>query len=414
MTFAGLETAGSATGPWGRESRQLFAAGPFADLGRHELAFGRLTLERIDRSFISDLEGSGLTGRGGAAFSSWRKMVATNRDRGRAAQAVVVANGAEGEPLSFKDKTLLAHAPHLVLDGLLAAGRAVGAGQLYIYAGEASLATLRSAVAARRENPRIMVVPAPETFIAGEASAVVNSISNGVALPMDLRRRLSSSGVRGRPTLVFNVETLAHMALIARHGAAWFREAGTIGDPGTRLVSRSGYGAEQVLEVEGGASLPGILSRAGLDPATMHSVLVGGFHGEWVHPAGRQLSPPGKADGGVHPGAGVLHVLPAGECGLEATAGMVRYLAAASARQCGPCMFGLPAMSQAMDAVARGGHGPGPVQELERVSRLVDGRGSCHHPDGSVRLVRSALAIFSDDVAAHLAGSCTRFATRDP
>lgn len=398
-------------------THQLFAAGPNADLARHELAFGRLSLERVDSSFISVLEASGLTGRGGAAFSSWRKMAATDQGRGGvflAAKPVVVANGAEGEPLSFKDKTLLAHAPHLVLDGLLVAGRAVQASVLFIYTTPDSLPAVEAAVAARHDSRRVKVVPAPETFISGEASAVVNSISNGIALPMDSRQRLSEAGIKGRPTLVLNVETLAHIALIARHGAGWFRTAGSERDPGTRLVSLSGFCAEQVLEVEGDASLAGVLAEAGVDPADVQAVLVGGYHGRWVRPLDYRLSPTGPEDHVVRPGAGVIHVLPVTACGLDTTARIVSYLAAQSARQCGPCMFGLPAMSRVLDAIAHGDRDSGLVQELQRLGKLVGGPPASHHPDGTARLIGSALETFSDDVRAHLAGSCTRSTGRTP
>ncbi|MFQ4149413.1 NADH-ubiquinone oxidoreductase-F iron-sulfur binding region domain-containing protein [Arthrobacter sp. LAPM80] len=397
---------------WGTEGNlQLFAAGANADLASHELTFGALSLDRVDANFISVLEQSGLTGRGGAAFSSWRKLAATGQGHGPAllaARPVVVANGAEGEPLSFKDKTLLIHAPHLVIDGLLIAGAAVSASQVYLYTTPAAKKSVELAVAERRDTRKVKVVEAPETFIAGEASAVVNSITNGIALPLDKRRRLSESGVKGRPTLVLNVETLAHVALIARHGAGWFRTAGSDRDPGTRLVSVSGHGAEQVLEVEGDASLFGILASSGVDLSEVGAVLVGGYHGQWVRPLGYRLSPSGPGNHVVRPGAGVLHVLAASECGLAATAGILNYLAGESAKQCGPCMFGLPAMARVMNAIAYGDPDPRLVQELERLGNLVGGRGACHHPDGTARLVASALETFSDDVGAHLVGTCTR------
>lgn len=408
-----MTTLGTAVVGQGQEAgilgtHRLFAAGPHADLAQHALTFGPLPLEWIGSSFMAEFEASGLTGRGGAAFSSWRKMAATHQAGiGLAVGPVVVANGAEGEPLSFKDKTLLAHAPHLVLDGLLAAARAVRASQLYVYATPNALRAVETAVAARHDARGIRVVPAPETFIAGQASAVVNSISNGIALPTDRRLRLSESGIKARATLVFNVETLAHMGLIARYGSAWFRAEGSERDPGTRLVSLSGLCAEQVLEVEGNAGLLGILADAGVHPSEVQAVLVGGYHGRWVRPLDYRLSPAGPAHQVVRPGAGVLHILPKGECGLVVTARMVGYLAEQSARQCGPCMFGLPAMSRVLDAIAYGGRDPGLVQELDRLAKLVGGRGACHHPDGTAQLVVTALDAFSDDVVAHLAGRCT-------
>ncbi|WP_104111966.1 NADH-ubiquinone oxidoreductase-F iron-sulfur binding region domain-containing protein [Arthrobacter sp. N199823] len=395
----------------GAASNQLFAAGTNATFDVHEQTFGPLSLETIGADFISVLEQSGLTGRGGAAFASWRKLAATDKGRGGAllgAKPVVIANGAEGEPLSFKDKTLLTHAPHLVIDGLLIAGRAVSASLLYIYTTPAAMASVQAAVAGRRDARKIKVTEAPETFISGEASAVVNSIVNGIALPLDKRRRLSESGVKGRPTLVLNVETLAHVALIARHGVGWFRSVGSERDPGTRLISVSGHCAAQVLEVEGDASLASILGRAGVDRSDVGAILVGGYHGQWVRPLDCTLSPSGAGGQVIRPGAGVLHVLSTGDCGLEATARILSYLAGESAKQCGPCMFGLPAMARVLNEIAYGAPDPSLVGELQRLGNLVGGRGACHHPDGALRLVASALETFSDDVQAHLSGSCTR------
>ena len=411
MTPQRAASVSAAQGWDGAANYQLFAAGSNPTFGVHEQTFGPLSLETIGADFISVLEQSGLTGRGGAAFASWRKLAATDQGRGGAllgAKPVVIANGAEGEPLSFKDKTLLTHAPHLVIDGLLIAGRAVSASLLYIYTTPSAMRSVQAAVAGRRDARKIKVTEAPESFISGEASAVVNSIANGIALPLDNRRRLSESGVKGRPTLVLNVETLAHVALIARHGVGWFRSVGSERDPGTRLISVSGHCAEQVLEVEGDASLASILGRAGVDRSDVRAVLVGGYHGQWVRPLDYTLSPSGPAGQVIRPGAGVLHVLSTGDCGLEATARMLSYLAGESAKQCGPCMFGLPAMARVLNAIAYGAPDPSLVGELQRLGNLVGGRGACHHPDGALRLVASALETFSDDVKAHLSGSCTR------
>lgn len=388
---------------------RLFAAGTEASYVRHLETFGPLDMDRVGPELITELEASGLTGRGGAAFASWRKMAATTQSRPAgilAARPVVIGNGAEGEPLSFKDQTLLADAPHLVIDGLLAAARAVGGSLLYLYAGAESLAGLQQAISERPSARGVRLAEAPDRFIAGEASAVVNAITTGSALPLDKRRRLTEAGLKGRPTLVLNVETLAHIALIARYGAAWFRGVGSADDPGTRLISVSGDGPDQVLEVAGNASLGEILYSSQIDAANVAAVLVGGYHGHWVQPFDYKLSISGPASHVVRPGAGVFHVLPVGHCGLEATARIVDYLAAESARQCGPCMFGLPAMSGVLSRIAYRERDPRLVRELERLGKLIAGRGACHHPDGTIQLISSALDVFSDDIKAHLAGTC--------
>ncbi|MFI5084391.1 MAG: NADH-ubiquinone oxidoreductase-F iron-sulfur binding region domain-containing protein [Actinomycetales bacterium] len=388
---------------------RLFAAGPAADYAGHLRTYGPVA--GVGADFLPELEAAGMTGRGGAAFASWRKLAAVVQSRNASvlpSRPVVIANGAEGEPLSFKDRTLLANAPHLVIDGLLVAAKTVSASALFIYAQAASLPALEAAVAERADARRIRLVEAPEAFVAGEASAVVNAIATGRATPTDKRRRLSESGFKGRPTLVHNVETLAHVALIARFGAGWFRSVGTVRDPGTRLVSVTGAGAERVLEVAGDSPLTEVLAAAGISAGTVPAVLVGGYHGRWVRPAGLRLSPAGAPAESVRPGAGVIHALDSGQCGLDATARMVGYLADASAKQCGPCMFGLPAMAGVLDRIAYGDRDPRLAGELMRLGRLVSGRGACHHPDGTVQLIASALQVFADDVAAHLGGRCTR------
>lgn len=396
----------------GQLEPRLLAAGPDAGLSRHLETFGPLDPEAVASGLLAELEASGLTGRGGAAFATWRKAAATVRSVRKgllAARPVVIANGAEGEPLSFKDKTLLAHSPHLVIDGLLALTRALEGSRMYLYVPASTVPGVERALLEHPGARRIEVVESPETFISGESSAVVNMIATGSALPTDQRRRLSESGLNGRPTLVVNVETLAQAALIARYGAAWFREVGTATDPGTRLVSVSGAAPARdvVLEVPGGAKLNDVLRAAGMDPASLSAALVGGYHGRWVRTGSLVLSPAGPASQVVRPGAGVIHALGRDACGVEATARIVTYLAGESARQCGPCMFGLPAMASVLNRMAAGEGDPRLPAELNRLAKLVSGRGACRHPDGTAGLVSSALEIFADDVRAHLTGRCT-------
>ncbi|WP_427019091.1 ferredoxin [Pseudarthrobacter sp. P1] len=264
-----------------------------------------------------------MTGRGGAAFAAWRKLAATGGAAGSAAgtagrgrrrgPVAVVANGAEGEPGSFKDRTLLQNAPHLVIDGLLAAAAALAASALYVYTNAENLPAVSAALAERPDARGIRLVEAPETFVAGEASAVVRAVGGGPALPRDKTARMSQSGVRGGPTLVHNVETLAHIGLIARFGALWFRLLGTDADPGTRLVTVCGDVPQpRVYEIAGGTPLRDVLGTAGA--AANSAVLVGGFHGRWVHPGELRLSPAGTDLDAAHPGAGVLQVLGPGRC----------------------------------------------------------------------------------------------------
>ncbi|MCW2545911.1 MAG: NADH:ubiquinone oxidoreductase, NADH-binding (51 kD) subunit [Mycobacterium sp.] len=363
------------------------------------------------------IEASGLTGRGGAGFPSARKLSAVAAGK----RAVVVANGAEGEPLSSKDRVLLTRAPHLVLDGLQLVAEATNAAEAYAYV-PADLADGISACIAERhgiDRVAVQVCIAPDRFISGEESAVVARLSGGLALPRDKSRMVVTAGVRGRPTLVHNVETLAHLALAARRGPAWFREAGTPEEPGTFLTTISGGVAQPgVYEFAHGVPLGELLEAAGGRSAPLQAVLIGGYHGAWVPwpaAAGAPVSRAGLAAFGASPGAGVIAALPASTCGLTQTARILSYLAEQSAGQCGPCLNGLPMLAEAFERLVGmpGWPGaPGALAEVQRLTGLVEGRGACHHPDGTVRLARSALQTFAEDVAAHRAGACTARSSR--
>lgn len=403
---AGAAGAGAA----GARAGRLIPAAA-ADLAEHLHRNGPVPWRGGPGLLLRTVEQAGLTGRGGAGFPTWRKHATV----AAGPRPVVVANGAEGEPASAKDRTLLARAPHLVLDGLQLAAESVGADRAYAYLPGSRMDVLAAAVAERRragvDRVPVRLVEAPEAFVSGEESAVLNRIGGGPALPTDTPRRVVEVGLEGRPTLVQNVETLAQLALLARHGADWFRSAGTAEEPGTFLATISGaVHRPGVFELEHGLTVGEALATAGGGTEPLQAVLVGGYHGAWLplpDLAGLPLTRVALRPYGASPGAGVLVALPASACPVAETAVIVRYLAGQSARQCGPCLNGLPTLAGTVERLARHGRDPGLPAELERLSRLVEGRGACHHPDGTVRLVRSLLRTFDADVTAHLDGRCT-------
>jgi NADH:ubiquinone oxidoreductase subunit F (NADH-binding) len=367
-------------------------------------------------SLLKTLEASGLTGRGGAGFPTFRKLASVAHSRsGRA--PVIVANGAEGEPASSKDLLLLACLPHLVLDGIAAAATVVRAGRavLCLHEGSPVVERVEAALAERRSagiDPcpvEIDIVPA--RYVSSEESALVQWINKGVALPTTRPPRPDQAGVDGRPTLVNNVETLAHLALIARYGAGWFTQTGTKAEPGTRLLTVSGAVASPgVLEVETGTQLADAVQMCGGLNEAPAGFLIGGYFGGWVPPdtAGElRLSRAGLAGIGGALGAGVLIALPVSVCPLQEVSRVTQWLADQSARQCGPCMFGLPAVAGAVDALTRGQLPAAGHRRLDRWTREIPGRGACHHPDGTVRFVTTALRTFHGEVALHARGRCS-------
>ncbi len=361
------------------------------------------------RELVALLRDAGIGGRGGAGFPTWRKVEAVAGGRGR---PVVIANAAEGEPASGKDAWLLTRRPHLVLEGLAVVANALDAREVYLYVGRPTLvAPLQRLANGRRDRHRVHVVDAPAAFLAGEETAAINWLSGRAAAPRTKPPLVVHEGLMGRPTLVQNVETLAQVALITRHGAGWFREAGTPDEPGTLLLTVTGAVQRPgIVEAEHGTALADVLQSAGGTTGPLSAVLLGGYHGGWITAAEAdraRLSRQELAHLGTSLGAGVVVALSGSSCGVSETARVLTYLARESAGQCGPCLNGLPHLARVLEAVARGQAKPAAVDELSRVAGLVQGRGACHHPDGSVRLLRSALRVFDGEVQTHLRGHCT-------
>ena len=370
---------------------------------RHEREHAAMLLDEIERS--------GLLGRGGAAFPTARKMRAVAASRGR---AIAVANAAEGEPASLKDRTLLEMLPHLVIDGGMIAAEAVGADELIVCvcaSAEAGVESMEQAIAERARSRadapavKLHLASVPSHYVAGQESALVNYLGGGPAKPTFTPPMPFEQGLRRRPTLVNNAETLAHIALIARHGASWFRELGTATQPGSALVTLSGPVAHPgVYEIEHGASLSSLIEAGGGTTSGVRAALLGGYAGAWIggeRLRGVALSKEHLAPHGATLGAGVVLLLSESACPVAETTRVARWLADQSTRQCGPCVHGLDALAATVAEVAGGAPGPRASQRIERLASLTSRRGACGHPDGAVNLILSAMETFEGEFADH-------------
>ncbi len=359
-------------------------------------------------NLIYELEKAGLNGRGGAGFPIAVKMRAVAAARRR---VVVVANGTEGEPASRKDKALLTASPHLVLDGMSIVADTVGAEEAILCVDRHATGAIRAAVTALDERRRVgltrtpvRIETTPSAYVAGEESALTHWLNGGEAKPVFVPPRPFEKGVRGRPTLVNNVETLAHVALVARFGAGWFRAIGTEADSGTALVTISGDVARPgVYEAALGSSLSGAVNAA-LPVHTPQALLLGGYAGTWISSAVAKnltIDSVSLRQGGATLGCGVIAILGPDACGLVETASIVDWMAGQSAGQCGPCVHGLPAIAGALDLMVAGDRRGRAEGQLRRWLDMVSGRGACRHPDGVARLVRSALKVFAGEIERH-------------
>jgi NADH:ubiquinone oxidoreductase subunit F (NADH-binding) len=388
-----------------------------ADLAGHLRALGPLPLpggpgdaEEWGRALEEAVAASGLRGRGGAAFPTSVKLVAARTGR---RHGILVVNGMEGEPASDKDKVLLTRAPHLVLDGAQLLATASGADRIIVAVpeGRDGVAEAVGLAVAEREAhayariPETLVRP-PDRFVAGEESALTRWIGDGLSRPSFRPDKGIALRIGTRPVLVHNTETLAHVCLIARLGPEAFRSRGMAEEPGTTLVTVSGAVAQPgVVEVDRGTPLHAIVARS--RPTTsVGAMLVGGYGGTWVGPQHFDMPYASFALRTVwaSAGVGVIIALPSTACGLAETARLTRYLAQQSSGQCGPCVYGLPAIADDLTRLAEGRSDPALMPRLLRRLDQVEGRGACRHPDGVVGLVRSGLRVFAAELATHAQG----------
>ena len=398
--------------------RRLLAGAPLAEgaesYDAHLARLGTLAIPQRPADLIETLAASALVGRGGAGFPVARKW-SSMADRG-GSRGVIVANGAEGEPASAKDRTLMTARPHLVIDGAIIAAATLKAREIVFYIGrehDAAVRAMGQAIAERAAavDWPMRVVTAPISYVAGEATAAVHYINDGDARPTSAPPRMSERGVDGLPTLVQNVESLAHVALIARYGASWYRSVGRGGAAGTALVTIAGPVARPgVYEIELGTPLADVVIATGGTTDAVAALALGGYFGSWAPAAdvwNVPMDPASLAARGLSFGCGMIGLLPAGECGVHATAGIMSFMACASARQCGPCVFGLGAIADATGRIASCAAEPTDLARLEAWTARLAGRGACRHPDGAGQMVASALRVFAGDFESHAeAGRC--------
>ncbi|OMC45174.1 NADH dehydrogenase [Mycobacterium sp. IS-2888] len=363
---------------------------------------------------LAEVESSGLVGRGGAAFPLAVKL-RTVRDNGRlAGGTVVVANGEEGEPASVKDRWLLRNRPHLALDGLRLAAAIVAADRTYMYVSDPESAhSVQAALGEVEPNAfggvTVDLITVQPGYVAGEETAAVRMINGGPAKPTDKPPRPFEAGVGGRPTLVSNVETLANLPYLQRHGSAAFRSQGTPLSSGTFLATITGAGRPPALyELPHGIPFTELLALHGVSPDQVRGALLGGYFSGFLnrdvlettldHETMRRF--------GSGLGCGAITVI-TDDCPVAVAASVLAYFDRENADQCGSCFNGTAAMAAAAGALRDGAATAEDVDRLRRWSVVLRGRGACATLDAATNVAATLLKQFPDDVARHLDGSCT-------
>lgn len=400
-----------ATAPWPGCAPRLLSEQAREDLTSYRKLGGYRPLADADE-FLSEVESSGLVGRGGAAFPLAVKLRSV-RDNGRLLGVpVVVANGEEGEPASVKDRWLLRNRPHLVLDGLRLAATVVAADRAHVYVSDPESAHSIESALAELDPGALGVTIGLRTvapgYVAGEETAAVRAINGGPAKPTDKPPRPFEAGVDDRPTLVSNVETLANLPYLQGHGSANFRSQGTTLSPGTFLATITGGGRPPVLyELPHGLPFTELLALHGVPADRVRGALMGGYFAGLLNRSVLEtnLDHETMRRVGSGLGCGAISLLTE-DCPVAVSASVLAYFDRENAGQCGSCFNGTAAMAAVAGALRDGAATAEDVERLRRWSVLLRGRGACATLDAATNVAASLLDQFPDDVAAHLDGAC--------
>ncbi|MBB5402683.1 complex I 51 kDa subunit family protein [Paraburkholderia youngii] len=373
-------------------------------------------------AIIAELAQADLRGMGGAGFPTHRKWapVAAAPDGDK----YVVCNGNEDEPGTFKDRFLLEHTPHQVIEGALIAAVATRANHVVLYVNPhqtGSLAATREAVKQWSGHAQfaaierwigaplsLAVVPSSGLYIGGEETAVIASVEGGFPFPRRKPPFPAEQGVHGAPTIVNNVETLAHVPGILRHGAQWYRDLGAGSAAGTKLYSLSGDVLRPGLyELPMGTSLETLVFQHGggmLQGKEFKAVFTGG-------PSNTLLT---KRDLDValdfdsvrqrrsRLGTGAMIVVSEGTSIVRKVADYVSFFAQGSCGQCPPCKGGTFQMMRLLNRLDTGRGVRADLDALENLCRVLPGSGRCGLIDGAVTVVESSIDQFRAEYEALL------------
>lgn len=343
-----------------------------------DLPTGRMT-------FLDTLKASGLRGRGGAGFGTWRKWEACRLQPG---PKVITCNADEGEPGTFKDRLLLMAWADEMVEGMTIAALCVGAttGFIYLRAEYAFVAPHLEEVLVRRRQQGLLGADVRGSgaafdvtlhlgagaYVCGEETALIESIEGKRGIPRTRPPFPVERGHLSRPTVNNNVETFVQVAQIAVHGAAWFRARGTEASPGTRLLSIAGDVARPGLyEVPWGLTVDEVLADCGA--VDVGAVLVGGPSGRLVPPAsfGRRIAFEDLPTGGA------FTVFRRDRDLLEVARRFTQFFAEESCGFCTPCRVGCVQLTALADRFAAGRGSPRDIARVHEVSDLMERLSHC-------------------------------------
>ncbi|HEC34405.1 MAG TPA: NADH-quinone oxidoreductase subunit NuoF [Chloroflexi bacterium] len=385
-------------------------------------ALAKALTSMAPEEIISEVKKSGLRGRGGAGFPTGRKWESTRRAPGDI--RYVIANGDEGDPGAFMNRSLMEGDPHSIIEGMIIGAYAVGAHQGYIYVRDEyplAVKNLGIAIEQAREygllgqdilgsgfNFDVKIVRGAGAFVCGESSALMQSVEGKVGEPRPKHFHATERGLWDCPTALNNVETWANVPLIINNGADWFASLGTEGSKGTKTFCLVGKIENTgLIEVPMGITLREIIYDIGggiPDGKEFKAVQTGGPSGGCI-PASLLDLPvdyDSLAEAGSIMGSGGMIVMDERTCMVDIARYFLDFLKEESCGKCTPCREGIRRMLEILTRITEGQGEMADLETLEALAKTVQSASLCGLGKTAPNPVLSTLRYFHDEYVAHI------------
>ena len=387
-------------------------------------ALAKAVKELKSSDIIEEVKKSGLCGRGGAGFLTGKKWeFAAEAEAG---EKYLCCNAAEGEPGTYKDRCLIRTNPHQLIEGIIIASYAIGAGRSYIYINEeyqAEIAALEKALKEAKDKGYIgekifgssfsidiNIIKCPNKYVAGEETAMIEVIEGRPAKPWQKPPFYpAAKGLYGKPTLVNNTETLSNIPHIILRGGEWFSKIGPSKSPGTMLFTLSGdVNRPGVYELPLGTTMKMLINDCG-------SGIKDGMRFKAAFPSGPSNAPVAEsqldisldfeslkeADSGL--GSAAVTVVGDAKCIVNTVVGFSKFFMEESCGQCPPCQMGTVKMYRLLQKIENGNGDADDLAGLEDTCALLEGeKVYCHLLKGAVLSVKNTIKRFRNEFETHI------------
>jgi len=410
------------------------------------MGLAKALTEMTPEEIIEELKASGLRGRGGAGFETFKKWEIC---KGQAElPKYLICNADEGDPGAFMDRSILEADPHAIIEGMTIGAKAIGAQEGFVYVRKEyplAMERIKKAITQAEQNGllgddilgsglrfSLSVVRGAGAFVCGEETALISSVEGKAGRPRPRPPFPAVSGLWGKPTNINNVETWANVPQIIERGGNWFSEIGTEHSKGTKVFSLVGKVKNTgLVEVEMGTTLRDIVygigggilgnSKTGVIDGVFKAVQTGGPSGGCL-PASLLHMPldyESLTSVGSMMGSGGLVVMDEKTCMVDVARYFTNFLAEESCGKCSSCRIGLQRMREILTDICKGKGKEGDVELLEQLGTVIKNASMCGLGQTSANPVLSTIRYFRDEYDAHIlkkrcpAGFCRELITYD-